>query len=340
VEEEDVLVLGCDCGLGDEVGLYTEHEDQGCGGIGVQTRGDAYLRSRSTAELVVFDWKSDGNVHRYNWTEQFRTSLQMALQTISGERIFGESINGGVQIAGLHKGWRSSEKTLQDDGSWAEDPNAKTKYQQSPFCYAWKKPANPPLEPEEWRFSYWYQEWSDKLGKMIGRNLKGKGFYKASLWGAELPDKPPSYTTIEWVVENYMEDEQLAKQVKLTPPLFPSESMKAAIKWAVLADETRVRDAAWDLWEALEGVEGDWASPEFQARLDEKFPQSWDCMRYNTVCQFASICDREQGWQDPLGSGKYENRRPNHEPELQQAISRGADLPPEQDDEAEAGGAA
>lgn len=333
VEQEDVLVWDCDCGLGDEQGDYTEHETRGCGGIGVQVRGDAYLRSRSSGELVCFDWKSDGNVHRYDWAEQFRASMQMALQVISGERLLGEPISGGVIVAGLHKGWRSKEKTLQEDGSYAEDPNDKTKYQQSPFCYAFRKPGNPPLEAEDWRFSYYYQEWDDKKGKMVGRSLKGKGFFKASLWGAELPDKPESYTTQEWLVENFMEDEALAKQVKLTPPLFPPQHMKDALKRAMIHHEKGIREALWLVWEELEKVDGDWSRPEFQAALDRHFPQSWDCRRYNTICQFARICDREAGWQDPLGSGFYENRRPNHEPELQQAIARGAELPPEQDEE-------
>jgi hypothetical protein len=29
------------------------------------------------------------------------------------------------------------------------------------------------------------------------------------------------------------------------------------------------------------------------------------------------------GWDDPIGSGQYQPRRPHHDPELQQAIARG-----------------
>jgi hypothetical protein len=45
------------------------------------------------------------------------------------------------------------------------------------------------------------------------------------------------------------------------------------------------------------------------------------------------LCFKQEGWNDPLGSGKYRLRRPHHQPELDAAVERG--LLPEQSEEDE-----
>ena len=334
VEQEDVLVWDCDCGLGEMLGDYTEHEAKGCGGIGIQVRPDAGLRRRSDSALCVLDWKSDGNVHKYNWQESFRLNIQMAFQVMSLERLMQEPVQGGVFIAGLHKGWRATEKTDQD-GVWVGVEGSPTteKYQASVMCYGYQKPANPPLEPEEWRSEYYYSEWDEKKQKMVGRNLKGKGYSKVGLWLANFPDKPKSWSSMEHWVENYLSDETVAKQVKLAGPLHAPEHLFEALKRAGTANEQRVRESLWALWEVSEATGGEFSHPDFQAALDIHFPQTWDCQRYNTKCQFVPICDRQAGWEDPLGTGMYELRRPHHEAERLQLTSRGVELPPEQDED-------
>lgn len=334
VEEEDVIVLDCDCGLGDGLATYPEHEAKGCGGIGIQTRGDAGMRRRVDAALCVFDWKGDGNVHKYNWAEGFVENIQMALQVESLARLTGENVSGGVFIIGLHKGWRQADKARSDEtGEWeVTAETAKIKYQQSPFCYGFYNPGDPPLEPVQWRASYSYQRWDEKKQKMVGTNLKGKGFLKTSLWQAELPDKPASYTTIEWWVEKYLEDATLAKQVKLAGPLFPPQHMVEAVKRSVVYEESRIKAGLWELWDIYERVQS-FTDPEYLAALDKHFPQSWDCRKYNALCPYIPICRHDAGWENPLATGWFELRRPHHEPELQQVLARGVELPPEQDDE-------
>ena len=57
---------------------------------------------------------------------------------------------------------------------------------------------------------------------------------------------------------------------------------------------------------------GSYFSEETQKTLDELLPRSWDCFRYNNHCPKNLICFEKNGWDDPLNTGKYELRQPNH----------------------------
>jgi hypothetical protein len=46
-------------------------------------------------------------------------------------------------------------------------------------------------------------------------------------------------------------------------------------------------------------------------------------------CVFEDPCLYREGWGDPIGSGRYIERRPHHKDELEQAIGRGLMLPDE-----------
>jgi hypothetical protein len=102
------------------------------------------------------------------------------------------------------------------------------------------------------------------------------------------------------------------------------------------ADEAQWQEIAWKLYEAQQPPSNvvdnaasraayGWASPEFQTLLDQLVPCSWECRPYGKEhqCEFVRICHRDQGWQDPIGSGYFVPRRPHHAPELEQAIARG-----------------
>jgi len=64
----------------------------------------------------------------------------------------------------------------------------------------------------------------------------------------------------------------------------------------------------------LEGLDwSQWKDPDFQSQLDTKFPRTFNCYEFGKRrCQFYDICHRAPGWDDPIGSGKYQERIPHH----------------------------
>jgi hypothetical protein len=91
----------------------------------------------------------------------------------------------------------------------------------------------------------------------------------------------------------------------------------------MLAEEIRWQGILWDLYEYQQKFP--WASPEFQAKLDELVPQSWNCRPFGKEhqCEMTKICFRESGWDNPLAMGGYQPRLPHHTPETEQAVARG-----------------
>lgn len=66
--------------------------------------------------------------------------------------------------------------------------------------------------------------------------------------------------------------------------------------------------------ERLEGLDWEnWASPQFQSKLDARFPRTFNCYEFGgRKCQFYSICHHQPGWEDPIGSKQYKVRIPHH----------------------------
>ena len=83
------------------------------------------------------------------------------------------------------------------------------------------------------------------------------------------------------------------------------------------------RDTAADWWSEV------WPDPRFQALMDRLFPRSYECRRYGGRhrCQFETLCFYKEGWADPMGTGRYVDRRPHHQDELVQALESGWLLP-------------
>ena len=67
-----------------------------------------------------------------------------------------------------------------------------------------------------------------------------------------------------------------------------------------------------DFIESIVLQSGGYFTEETQKALDETFPRSWDCFRYNGHCGKNLICFEKNGWDDPLSTGKFELRQPNH----------------------------
>ena len=115
----------------------------------------------------------------------------------------------------------------------------------------------------------------------------------------------------------------LDKVCFLIGPMNRQDVQLQSLRTSMIADEERWQETLWKLYEAQQ--QQPWESPEFQTLLDQLVPCSWQCRPFGKEhqCEFVWICHRDQGWADPLGSGKYIARRPHHTAELEQAVARG-----------------
>lgn len=336
VEQDDTYVFACTCGLGDGIGTQQDHEARDCDGLGLMCKPDFIVETRQTLELEYHEFKTtsmDGALFRDKW----ETAAQTFSATLDVERRLGKHVQS-VYIHGLVKGKREGDynpETGKRDG---------TIRQSSPFCYAYRKPANPPMEREEWKASY---EYLDPVEGKVKR--LGKAFKKAGVW--ELPDHaiPAEMSKAEYWV-SWMPSEVRRKQLVLLGPFSRQTQMVDHFLAECQGEEAGVREGLWELYDAgqqllteaypqglqeadLAGVwwEVVWPDPRYHALLDKLFPRSYECRRYGmrNRCQFEDLCFEREGWADPLGSGKFIPRRPHHRMETEQMEARGLALPPE-----------
>lgn len=324
-ETEQLYVLGCTCGAG-ALAPQAEHEARDCTGIGQMLKLDVLAEPRVGEGLIYFETKTTGWAGD-TWSEQWETKPQLAIGSFGIEERYGKKLTGSY-IIGLQKGPR--KKAVDAFGE-------EITRQESVLCYGYCRPGNPPLAPEDWVPSY---EWTDEQGQV---RRKSRQHEKRGIWEIEHGDWPvwlaskqadPTLTPTEcWV--NWLPQPVLAKQVFLVGPMQPQVSQIASLKRAIVAEERDWQARLWQLYEWASEHGAHWTDAAYQAQLDALFPRSYDCRRFGSrhQCEFVPICFKLEGWDDPLGGGKYVPRRPHHEPELRQAIERG--LLPEQSEEEE-----
>lgn len=328
VERDDVTVLGCTCGLGDFIGTLEEHEARDCEGIGFQYRLDFLTDYRARPGVLAY-WEFKGTAATgERFDTQWETSPQFALGAMM-EAKRRETHIQEAWVIGLIKGRREGDTYNPETKKREGDLR-----QQSPLCYGWQKPANPPFEEEDWQAEY---EYRDEMGK---NHRLGKAYQKQGVWtfAGVLADSPvsPSEFWCKW-----MPSGALAKQIALVGPLQVSEVISGEIIEEIIGEEQRWKGIVWELHQALEECEYDWTAPGYQAALRRLVQRSWSCRRFGKryECQFAGICFEREGWQDPLAGEQFIVRRPHHAAELQQMTDRGL-TPPEgwAEDEIEEGG--
>lgn len=309
VEHEEEYVLECDCGLGSGVGTGDEHEGRECGGIVLMSRPDLILRNKSSKQLCYVEFKTSGDVTNYNWRETFEDNVQLALGVVGAEKRLGEEIPH-CYVVGFNKGWRKKGYN-PDTGDYTGK-----KTQDSPYCYAYKKEANPPHWEEEWRTSFRYV---DEDGK--NRTLKGKGFDKAKVWEGEFKQRPAGWTKLEYWVD-WLGKEEAEKQILWLGPLPTTRYLVSDLLEALGAEEKRWQERLWAVWDAQ--VKGE---KEYRSALNQWIPQSWECRRWNRKCQFLSICRHDETLIDSQGqlNSEFVFRRPHHDREV--AIMRRLGIP-------------
>ncbi len=327
VEHDDAKVLGCTCGMGDLIGGVEDHEGRDCEGIGFQFRLDLLTEYRARPGVLAY-WEFKGTAATgERFDSQWETAPQFALGAIMEQERLGAPIQE-AWVIGLIKGRREGDtynpETKRREGDLR---------QQSVLCYGYHKPANPPMEEEDWQAEY---EYKDEMGK--GHRLP-KVYQKRGIWalaeGLKGGEVSPSEFWCKW-----MPPELLAKQITLIGPLQISQVLSHDVIEELVAEEQRWKQITWDLYQALEACGFDWTAAGYQEALRRLVPRSWSCRRYGKrhECQMAQICFYKEGWQEPLQNG-FIVRRPHHAHELQQMEARGL-TPPEgwAEDEEDSGG--
>lgn len=333
VEVDDTYVMGCTCGLGDGVLTQADHEARDCTGYGWMCKPDFLVLTRLTQELEYHEFKTTG-MDTPTFKDKWEVMIQMFAATLDAERRLQKHVQT-IYVHGLIKGKYQGDYQ-QETGKY-DGPRK----QQSVFCYGYRKPANPPMEDEEWAAQYNY---TDADGK--NRRLT-KNYGKAGVW--ELPDYYVQHSGIPtkgefWV--KWMPPEVRKKQLILLGPFSRQTQMVSHFTTEVVSEEQ-----AWDhkLWQAYDlGISlleaqpehctddpaADWwrlvwPNQDFQALIDRLFPRSYECRRYGarSRCQFEDLCFEREGWADPFLSGRFILRRPHHQQELDQAVARGLLLP-------------
>jgi len=312
VEHDDAKVLGCTCGLGDLIGGVEDHEGRDCEGIGFQFRLDLLTEYRQRPGVLAYwEFKGTGQTGEM-FDTKWETSPQFPLGAVMEQERLGHPIQE-AWVIGLIKGRREGDtynpETKRREGDLR---------QQSVLCYGYHKPANPPMEEEDWQAEF---EWKDDFGK--GHRLP-KAYQKQGIWTLPTGEVSPSEFWCKW-----MPPELLAKQIQLIGPLNISQVLAHDVIEELVAEEQRWKGILWELYQVLEANSYDWTSEAYQATLRRLVPRSWSCRRFGKrhECQMAPICFYKEGWQDPLGTG-YIVRRPHHAHELAQMDARGL-TPPE-----------
>ena len=328
VEAERLHFLACPCGAPPLDAA--EHVRRSCAGQALMIRTDLLAQSRAGQSLAYFEckttgWESDA------WAEQWETDPQLALGTVDAQELWGAEVTE-LYIVGLSKGRRSKNRYAADGE--ADD----RKRQQSPLCYGYCRPGNPPLATDDWLPSWsWVTEHGEP--KRASKAHKRRGVWTLPesdwpVWQAYHTTDPDLVPEEFWV--RMLPESILDKLCFVLGPMNRQDAQLGMTLRGIQGEEDRWQQALWTLYQLQ--VDGhDWPSAIYQATLDRLIPCSWACRPFGKEhqCEMVPICHHHTGWEDPLAHG-YQPRLPHHEPELQQAVARGllvaeADAPDEEE---------
>lgn len=275
--------------------VETEHLLEMGPGVQLMVRPDYVLERKRDGKLFFRDFKTASTTPNI---QEYASSPQMAIGTLAVEKAMGRPVEG-YYIDVLLKGqWKGEYAAEMGDYSGP-------KRQQSLLCYAYKKEANPPLWDEDWQPKWKYR------GEDGKNHTLGKLYTKTPIWESKSAE--------QWTGELHM---SLLWELFPTIGPFPRQDLLARqFKDAFYSHEAEWSDKLQTAFVAEE--EYGWTDERTQSTLSRLFPRSYNCYGYGSRCPFYDICFRGAGWEDPVGSGKYGQREPHHQPELDQMIERG-----------------
>jgi hypothetical protein len=310
VEREETLVLGCTCGAPPELGASAHVE--GCAGVLHMFRPDIVLRHKLDGTLSHHDFKT-ASVLTESTVEEYRQSVQMGMGSLAVERRVGEAVDT-YYIHALVKGQRRHDYD-PDTGEYSGP-----KRQASVLCYLYYRVAYLPLQKADFQ-PKWRYRGEDGKNHSLGRN-----YTKIPVWEAPFEGKPDDVDNTEFWVD-LLPKSVLAEMFVLIGPYPKPTQLIHQYNLALPEAEHRWNRDMWQLYQ-LESQHG-WASTLFQDALSTVVPRSYACYSYGSKCPFYGICieRKDEAWKDPLGSGQYLPRRPHHDLELEQMLSRGIPVP-------------
>lgn len=320
VEKERPHILTCTCGAGPMD--FPQHVARGCEGIVLQLRNDLLAERRTGGgtlayfEVKTTGWDSD------TWSEQWETDPQLSLGTLDIPEQYQREVTE-LYIVGLRKGARRRDRY---------DPDGR-KRQSSALCYGYCRPGNPPVATDDWLPAW---EWLDEHGQL---KRASKAHKRRGVWEIAESDWPVYHAyrtqTPELLPDEYwvrmLPNSILDKVCFLLGPMNRQDAQLQNIRQSMIGEETEWQRILWELYEVQQ--QHGWSTPEFQDAFARLVPKSWDCRRFGLEyeCEFARLCHRRPGWEDPLASNFYVPRMPHHTFERQQAVERGL-LPAEAQD--------
>ena len=245
-------------------------------GVKLMTRLDWLVERKSDKRLYIVNFKTTKEANHF-WVKQWPYDMQTISEVLPVEAERGVKL-GGVLIEGLVKG-RKSVQYPRDSGNW---------YHSNVLTWAWRKAGSPPMEEEQWASRY---EWEEDGRK---RRL-GKGWQRVPAW-RDYPGGIKAW--VEWVLAN---DPGAAESCFVTiPPILRDEHEIEEWKLAVVNQENEIRT----------GREAVQADPTLLPILFPKHTANGNCVR-PSECPFLDCCWGVSG-DDPLGTGRYQRRVPNH----------------------------
>jgi hypothetical protein len=318
-EVEDALILDCTCGLGDAISDHQLHASRSCTGIVQQARADIIWEGHTgeVAGTLVYDEAKTKATKNAPWEKSWEHSGQLLINMETASRRLGKRIDH-AQIITLYKGWRGRDRNAPPDAP---------KHQHSPLCYGYRDPGAPGVHPAAWAAAY---EWEDEYGH---KRRLGKTYQRQAIWheGIELPTPAgvrAEASRVERWVMGYIALAQVPDLLKVLGP-FPHQVARVPLAiQAILAEERDWRELVRVIRDHVAEGGSEWEA------TDGLIPRSWACIKYDGApCAFKPLCDREPGWDNPLGTGRYEIRTPHHAIEQQAFAEVGIEFPVEPEEE-------
>jgi hypothetical protein len=314
VEQEETFVLACTCGLGESITDWTTHAARDCQGIVQQGRADWLLESVESGGIAYVEFKTKASGQAF-WEHAWEHAGQLQINMKAASMRLGKPVSEAF-IDILFKGWRGRDKGA---------PPEERKYQHSPLCSGYYQPAAPPFRLAEWQARY---KWVGEDGK--GHTLP-KTYERRGIW------EDPDLTVEDWVTD-YLNDLDRANLIKVLGPYPPQsrrldQAMSAIVAeelhWQEVVEGLRVRE----IYGPADRPAGDWPATQ-PPEVDLQIARSWACTNFDdSPCDFVPICNREPGWESPLGMGIYEIRTPHHTTERAAVEACGVSFPADEDDE-------
>jgi len=164
----------------------------------------------------------------------------------------------------------------------------------SPLIHAYIRESAPPMQKEDWQAKYWLPPTS----------IGGK---KRSIGRAYSKQRVCERRSIaSWVWE--MDAAVCAESIIILGPFNVVSEKTQQFMRGLPKHEQRWIERLGNLdWTQ-------WADPNFQYLLDDRFPRTFNCYSYGSRCSYYNLCFKGPGWDKPFDNG-YVEREPHHSQE-------------------------